>query len=78
MVTRYHGAGVYAVPKHQAADVAGNGFIVVSVNSHPIPNDREPEFYGALSTGKLADYRTFGRIWDTWVYPLKDAYAMTP
>ncbi len=60
-LVRFHGAGVYPVPPDNGLDWTTRGMMVFSVNPHPIPNDRPPEFYEALRTGELADYRTRGR-----------------
>ncbi|MBI4557982.1 MAG: acetylxylan esterase [Candidatus Hydrogenedentes bacterium] len=57
----YHGAGVYAVPPEAGADWAARGFMVFSINPHPIPNDQSAEYYAKLRDGTLSDYRTRGR-----------------
>ncbi len=60
-VVRFHGSGVYPVPATNGLDWAERGVMVLSVNPHAIPNDREREFYESLRLGPLADYRTQGR-----------------
>ena len=60
-IARYHGAGVYAIPPENGLDWTARGIMVFSINPHPIPNDRDREFYVELRNGGLADYRTRGR-----------------
>jgi cephalosporin-C deacetylase len=60
-VVRYHGAGVYPIPPENGLDLTSLGFMVLSINSHSIPNDRPSSYYEELSRGALSDYRTRGR-----------------
>jgi cephalosporin-C deacetylase-like acetyl esterase len=60
-VVRYHGAGVYPIPPENGLDLTSLGFMVLSINSHSIPNDRPSSYYEELSQGALSDYRTRGR-----------------
>jgi len=60
-VVRYHGAGVYPVPPENGLDLASRGFMVLSINSHSITNERPLAYYEELERGALADYRTRGR-----------------
>jgi len=57
----YHGAGVYAVGSQHGKDWVRHGYMVFSINPHPISNEEPQEFYVALREGALADYRTRGR-----------------
>ena len=61
VAVRFHGAGVYGVPIDNGMELVERGFAVVSVNAHPIPNDRPKTFYADLTKGELADYRIHGR-----------------
>lgn len=54
-----HGAGVRSSIKRP--DVAAEGFIVLDINAHGIPNGKPKEFYTDLAKGELADYRHRGR-----------------
>jgi cephalosporin-C deacetylase-like acetyl esterase len=60
-VVRYHGAGVYPIPPENGLDLTSRGFMVLSINSHSIPNDRPLSYYEELQRGALSDYRTRGR-----------------
>jgi cephalosporin-C deacetylase len=57
----YHGAGVYAVGPEHGQDWVRRGYMVFSINPHPIPNDAPPGYYAGLREGTLADYRMQGR-----------------
>ncbi len=60
-VVRFHGAGVYSVPKDNARELARAGLLVLSPNAHAIENGRKPEYYQQLMRSDLVDYRTKGR-----------------
>ena len=54
-----HGAGVdSAVVRREVAEA---GMLVFDINAHGIPNGKAREFYTALNTGSLRDYRVRGR-----------------
>jgi cephalosporin-C deacetylase len=56
-LVRYHGAGVYRLPYEHSIEWAERGVMALSINSHPIRNDRPEEFYTGLREGELSDYR---------------------
>ena len=60
-VVRYHGAGVYSVPTENSREWAQRGWMCLSMNAHPIPNDRPASFYDDLRGAELANYRIHGR-----------------
>lgn len=54
-----HGAGVRSSIRR--ANVAAEGFLVLDINAHGIPNGEPQAFYADLSKGELANYRLRGR-----------------
>ncbi|MEI8309766.1 MAG: acetylxylan esterase [Verrucomicrobiota bacterium] len=55
------GAGVRSSDKLAAIRPATKGLIAMAINAHGIPNGKPPEFYAALDTGELKNYRKDGR-----------------
>ena len=56
----YHGAGVDSANLDQVCGWAGTGFLTLDINAHGLPNGKPREYYDALATGGLKDYRTRG------------------
>lgn len=54
-----HGAGVRS--SNLRPDVAAEGFLVLDINAHGIPNGKSKQFYTDLAKGALSDYRHRGR-----------------
>jgi cephalosporin-C deacetylase len=61
VVMRYHGAGVYSLPVENGLEWMPYGAMVLSINSHPIPNDQPGKYYDDLRTGALSSYTLDGR-----------------
>jgi cephalosporin-C deacetylase len=55
------GAGVRSAFLDGMAGWAGAGLLVAEINAHGIANGESRDYYAALDTGELKDYRTRGR-----------------
>ncbi|HOJ32372.1 MAG TPA: alpha/beta fold hydrolase [Candidatus Hydrogenedentes bacterium] len=58
-VVLFHGAGVYKLSFSAGLEWVERGFMVISVNPHSIPNDKDDKFYQDMRE-ELADYRRRG------------------
>jgi cephalosporin-C deacetylase-like acetyl esterase len=56
----FHGAGVKSALPGRAARWAKDGFLVLEINAHGIPNGQPADFYDDLTRGALAGYKTRG------------------
>ena len=55
------GAGVRSANLDAAAGWSKSGMLFIDLNAHGIPDGKPKEFYAALDSGELKDYRTRGR-----------------
>ncbi len=53
-------AGVYPLQKSWVIDRARDGWLVLNINPHDLPIDKEPEFYKEQSQGALHNYWAIG------------------
>lgn len=53
-------AGVYALSKNQAIDIAKSGWMVLNIIAHDLPVDESKEFYVKQNDGPLKDYVRIG------------------
>ncbi len=55
------GAGVSSAGTSRITEYAKLGFIAFEINAHGLPNGREKAFYEELNTGRLFNYRHWGK-----------------
>lgn len=53
-------AGIYPLQKSWVTDRARDGWLVLNINPHDLPIDKEPEFYQEQSQGDLHNYWAIG------------------
>jgi cephalosporin-C deacetylase len=53
-------AGIYPLQKNWVTDRSRDGWLVMNINAHDLPIDKEPEYYREQSEGPLRNYPTIG------------------
>jgi cephalosporin-C deacetylase len=53
-------AGIYPLQKSWVTERAEQGWLVLNINPHDLPIDRDPEFYQKKGRGELKDYWAIG------------------
>lgn len=69
VILSLHGAGVRSSALDRSQQLAAQGFIVMDINAHGIPNGMPKDYYDALSKNELANYNMRGaESRETWYF----------